>query len=220
MFSLDLLMNHQAASRSNGEGPKHRPGKDDGMKKSETNTLRIEPRKVHAAAVGMAMVLIYLDYHYFVETFYWVFQPPFRIAIDTVTIVAIGLILNVVGLSEILATSRTYIVSTKGVTVIFLGIIRRLYPWQRFQSINVYPMDIGDPPWGGQPFLMVCSTVPIRTMEGGKIDLERALLRWPHILVFPLLRARNACNLKACGAGKYLPTWRIRNPTRRNNRLG
>ena len=61
------------------------------MKKSETNTLRIEPRKVHAAAVGMAMVLIYFDYHYFVETFYWVFQPPFRIAIDTVTIVAIGL---------------------------------------------------------------------------------------------------------------------------------
>ena len=53
------------------------------MKKPETNTLRIEPRKVHAAAVGMAMVLIYFDYHYFVETFYWVFQPPFRIAIDT-----------------------------------------------------------------------------------------------------------------------------------------
>ena len=105
------------------------------MKKSETNTLRIEPRKVHAAAVGMAMVLIYFDYHYFVETFYWVFQPPFRIAIDTVTIVAIGLILNVVFLSEILATSRTYIVSAKGITVIFLGIIRRLYPWQRFQSI-------------------------------------------------------------------------------------
>ena len=159
-----MLMNHQAASRSNGEGTKHRPGKDDGMKKPETNTLRIEPRKFHAAAVGMAMVLIYFDYHYFVETFYWVFQPPFRIAIDTVTIVAIGLILNVVGLSEILATSRTYIVSTKGVTVIFLGIIRRLYPWQRFQSINACPIDIGNPSWGGQPFLMVCSTVPIRTM--------------------------------------------------------
>lgn len=205
MFSLDLLMNHQAASRSNGEGPKHRPGKDDGMKKSETNTLRIEPRKVHAAAVGMAMVLIYLDYHYFVETFYWVFQPPFRIAIDTVTIVAIGLILNVVGLSEILATSRTYIVSTKGVTVIFLGIIRRLYPWQRFQSINVYPMDIGDPPWGGQPFLMVCSTVPIRTMEGGKIDLERALLRWPHILVFPLLPGEERMQFESLRRGEISP---------------
>ena len=98
------------------------------MKNPEANTLRIEPRKFHAAAVGMAMVLAYVDYEYFVQTFCWVFQPPIRIAIDTVTIVAIGLILNVVGLSEILATSRTYIVSTKGVTVIFLGIIRRLYP--------------------------------------------------------------------------------------------
>ena len=186
------------------------------MKKSETNTLRIEPRKVHAAAVGMAMVLIYFDYHYFVETFYWVFQPPFRIAIDTVTIVAIGLILNVVGLSEILATSRTYIVSTKGVTVIFLGIIRRLYPWQRFQSINVYPMDIGDPPWGGQPFLMVCSTVPIRTMEGGKLIWSARFFDGLIFWCFHYCRARNACNLKACGAGKYLPTWRIRNPTRVN----
>ena len=190
------------------------------MKKSETNTLRIEPRKVHAAAVGMAMVLIYLDYHYFVETFYWVFQPPFRIAIDTVTIVAIGLILNVVGLSEILATSRTYIVSTKGVTVIFLGIIRRLYPWQRFQSINVYPMDIGDPPWGGQPFLMVCSTIPIRTMEGEKLIWSARSFDGLIFWCFHYCRARNACSSRTCGGGKYLPTWRIRNPTRRNKYPG
>lgn len=52
------------------------------MKKPETNTLRIEPRKFHAAAVGMAMVLAYVDYEYFVQTFCWVFQPPIRIAID------------------------------------------------------------------------------------------------------------------------------------------
>ena len=198
-------MNHQAASQSSGEGPKHRPGKDDGMKKPETNTLRIEPRKVHAAAVGMAMMLIYLDYHYFVETFYWVFQPPFRIAIDTVTIVAIGLILNVVGLSEILATSRTYIVSAKGITVIFLGIIRRLYPWQRFQSINVYPMDIGDPPWGGQPFLMVCSTVPIRTTAGGAFQLESAIYRWPHILIFPLLPGEERMQFESLRRGEIPP---------------
>ena len=190
------------------------------MKKSETNTLRIEPRKVHAAAVGMAMVLIYFDYHYFVETFYWVFQQPFRIAIDTVTIVAIGLILNVVFLSEILATSRTYIVSAKGITVIFLGIIRRLYPWQRFQSINVYPMDIGDPPWGGQPFLMVCSTVPIRTMEGGKLIWSARFFDGLIFWCFHYCRARNACNLKACGGGKYLPIRGTRNPTRVNNRPG
>ena len=175
------------------------------MKKPETNTLRIEPRKFHASAVGMAMVLIYFDYHYFVETFYWVFQPPFRIAIDTVTIVAIGLILNVVGLSEILATSRTYIVSTKGVTVIFLGFIRRLYPWQRFQSINACPIDIGNPSWGGQPFLMVCSTVPIRTMEGGKIDLERTIYRWPHILFFPLLPGEERMQFESLRRGEIPP---------------
>lgn len=175
------------------------------MKKSETNTLRIEPRKFHAAAVGMAMMLAYADYEYFVQTFYWVFQPPFRIAIDTVTIVAIGLILNVVFLSEILATSRTYIVSAKGITVIFLGIIRRLYPWQRFQSINACPIDIGNPSWGGQPFLMVCSTVPIRTMEGGKIDLERALLRWPHILVFPLLPGEERMQFESLRRGEISP---------------
>ena len=205
-------MNHRAASRSSGEGPKHRPGKDDGMKNPETNTLRIEPRKFHAAAVGMAMVLAYVDYEYFVQTFCWVFQPPIRIAIDTVTIVAIGLILNVVFLSEILATSRTYIVSAKGITVTFLGVFRRLYPWQRFQSINVYPMDIGDPPWGGQPFLMVCSTIPIRTMEGGKIDLERALLRWPHILVFPLLPGEERMQFESLRRGEIPPDQGDREP--------
>ena len=62
------------------------------MKNPEANTLRIEPRKFHAAAVGMAMVLAYVDYEYFVQTFCWVFQPPIRIAIDTVTIVSLGII--------------------------------------------------------------------------------------------------------------------------------
>ena len=101
------------------------------MKKPETNTLRIEPRKFHAAAVGMAMVLAYVDYEYFVQTFCWVFQPPIRIAIDTVTIVSLGIIFNVLSFAHIIATSRTYIVSTKGITVTFLGVFRRLYPWQR-----------------------------------------------------------------------------------------
>ena len=100
-------------SKTDGEGPKHRPGKDDGMKNPEANTLRIEPRKFHASAVGMAMVLAYLDYEYFVQTFCWVFQPPIRIAIDTVTIVSLGIIFNVLSFAHIIATSRTYIVSTK-----------------------------------------------------------------------------------------------------------
>ena len=42
------------------------------MKNPEANTLRIEPRKFHASAVGMAMVLAYVDYEYFVQTFCWV----------------------------------------------------------------------------------------------------------------------------------------------------
>ena len=172
------------------------------MKNPEANTLRIEPRKFHASAVGIAMMIAYLNYYYIIPAFRIAFPP---IGIDTVTIVAIGLILNVVFLSEIVATSRTYIVTTKGITVIFLSIIRRLYPWQRFQSINVYPMDIGDPPWGGQPFLMVCSTVPIRTMEGRKIDLERALLRWPHILVFPLLPGEERMQFESLRRGEIPP---------------
>ena len=192
-------------SKTDGEGPKHRPGKDDGMKNPEANTLRIEPRKFHAAAVGMAMVLAYVDYEYFVQTFCWVFQPPIRIAIDTVTIVSLGIIFNVLSFAHIIATSRTYIVSTKGVTVIFLGFIRRLYPWQRFQSINACPIDIGNPSWGGQPFLMVCSTVPIRTMEGGKIDLERTIYRWPHILFFPLLPGEERMQFESLRLGEIPP---------------
>ena len=175
------------------------------MKKSETNTLRIEPRKVHAAAVGMAMVLIYLDYHYFVETFYWVFQPPIRIAIDTVTIVSLGIIFNVLSFAHIIATSRTYIVSTKGITVTFLGVFRRLYPWQRFQIVGVFPVDKMGSTEVGQPFLMVCSTIPIRTMEGGKIDLERTLLRWPHILVFPLLPGEERTQFESLRRGEIPP---------------
>ena len=182
------------------------------MKKSETNTLRIEPRKVHAAAVGMAMVLIYFDYHYFVETFYWVFQPPIRIAIDTVTIVSLGIIFNVLSFAHIIATSRTYIVSTKGITVTFLGVFRRLYPWQRFQIVGVFPVDKMGSTEVGQPFLMVCSTIPIRTMEGGKIDLERALLRWPHILVFPLLPGEERMQFESLRRGEIPPDQGDREP--------
>ena len=172
------------------------------MKKSEANTLRIEPRKVHAAAVGMAMVIAYLNYYYIIPAFRIAFPP---IGLDTVVVALMGVTLNTLAFAHIIATSRTYIVSAKGITVIFLGIIRRLYPWQRFQSINVYPMDIGDPPWGGQPFLMVCSTIPIRTMEGGKIDLERTLLRWPHILVFPLLPGEERMQFESLRRGEIPP---------------
>ena len=98
------------------------------------------------------MVLAYVDYEYFVQTFCWVFQPPIRIAIDTVTIVSLGIIFNVLSFAHIIATSRTYIVSTKGITVTFLGVFHRLYPWQRFQIVGVFPVDKMGSTEVGQPF--------------------------------------------------------------------
>ena len=35
--------------------------------------------------------------------------------------------------------------------------------------------------------LMVCSTIPIRTVAGGALQLELAIYRWPHILFFSKL---------------------------------
>jgi len=52
---------------------------------------------------------------------------------------------------------------------------------------------------------MVCSTIPIRTMEGGKIDLERTLLRWPHILVFPLLPGEERMQFESLRRGEISP---------------
>lgn len=172
------------------------------MKKLETNTLRIEPRKLHASAVGIAMMIAYLNYYYIIPAFRIAFPP---IGLDTVVVVLMGVTLNTLAFAHIIATSRTYIVSAEGITVIFLGFIRRLYPWQRFQSINACPIDIGNPSWGGQPFLMVCSTVPIRTMEGGKIDLERTIYRWPHILFFPLLPGEERMQFESLRRGEIPP---------------
>lgn len=52
---------------------------------------------------------------------------------------------------------------------------------------------------------MVCSTIPIRTMEGGKIDLERTLLRWPDILVFPLLPGEERMQFESLRRGEIPP---------------
>ena len=187
------------------------------MKNPEANTLRIEPRKFHASAVVIAMMIAYLNYYYIIPAFRITFPP---IGLDTVVVALMGVTLNTLAFAHIIATSRTYIVSAKGITVIFLGFIRRLYPWQRFQSINACPIDIGNPSWGGQPFLMVCSTVPIRTMEGGKLIWSARFFDGLIFWCFHYCRARNACNLKACGGGKYLPIRGTRNPTRVNNRPG
>ena len=121
------------------------------------------------------MVLAYVDYEYFVQTFCWVFQPPIRIAIDTVTIVSLGIIFNVLSFAHIIATSRTYIVSTMGSTEV------------------------------GQPFLMVCSTKPIRTTAGGAFQLESAIFRWPHILIFPLLPGEERMQFESLRRGEIPP---------------
>ena len=52
---------------------------------------------------------------------------------------------------------------------------------------------------------MVCSTVPIRTMEGGKIDLERTIYRWPHILSFPLLPGEERMQFESLRRGEISP---------------
>ena len=109
------------------------------MKNPEANTLRIEPRKFHAAAVVIAMMIAYLNYYYIIPAFRIAFPP---IGLDTVVVALMGVTLNTLDFAHIIATSRTYIVSAKGITVIFLGFIRHLYPWQRFQSINACPIDI------------------------------------------------------------------------------
>lgn len=47
--------------------------------------------------------------------------------------------------------------------------------------------------------LMVCSTIPIRTVAGGALQLELAIYRWPHILFSPSCPLKNACILIVCG---------------------
>lgn len=74
MFSLDLLMNHQAASRSSGEGPKG-PGKDDGMKKLEKGTMRISPSGMHDQMMFFIISGVGVDVLY-IDTFSWVIAPP------------------------------------------------------------------------------------------------------------------------------------------------
>ena len=47
--------------------------------------------------------------------------------------------------------------------------------------------------------LMVCSTIPIRTVAGGALQLELAIYRWPHILFFSKLSLEERMYLIACG---------------------
>ena len=197
-------MNHQAASRSSGEGPKHRPGKDDGMKKLEKGTMRISSSGMHDQMRFFIISGVGVDVLY-IDTFSWVIDPPIRIAIDTVTITAFFLIFTGVVFSMIIELSRVYIVSTKGITVILLGIFRHLYPWERFQMVGLYPISKVIEETPGEAFMMVCSTVMLEGTAGGRINIERATFRWPQVLIFPPLTGEERMQFESLRRGEIPP---------------
>ena len=67
---------------------------------------------------------------------------------------------------------------------------------------------------------MVCSTIPIRTMEGGKIDLERTIYRWPHILFFPLLPGEERMQFESLRRGEIPPDLEDEEPDEGNKYPG
>ena len=205
-------MNHQAASRSSGEGPKG-PGKDDCMKKLEKGTMRISSSGMHDQMMffisGVGVDVLYID------TFSWVIDPPIRIAIDTVTITAFFLIFTGVVFTMIIALSRVYIVSTKGITVILLGIFRHLYPWERFQMVGLYPISKVIEETPGEAFMMVCSTVMLEGTAGGRINIERATFRWPQVLIFPPLTGEERMQFESLRRGEIPPDLEDQKPDQR-----
>lgn len=196
-------MNHQAASRSSGEGPKG-PGKDDCMKKLEKGNMRISSSGMHDQMMFFIISGVGVDVLY-IDTFSWVIDPPIRIAIDTVTITAFFLIFTGVVFTMIIALSRVYIVSTKGITVILLGIFRHLYPWERFQMVGLYPISKVIEETPGEAFMMVCSTVMLEGTAGGRINIERATFRWPQVLIFPPLTGEERMQFESLRRGEIPP---------------
>lgn len=204
MFSLDLLMNHQAASRSSGEGPKHRPGKNDGMKKLEKGTMRISSSGMHDQMMLFIILGVGIDVFY-IYAYISYFKPPTPIALDVVAFWIFGLIFNAVIFTMIIALSRVYIVSTKGITVILLGIFRHLYPWERFQMVGLYPISKVSEETPGEAFMMVCSTVMLEGTTGGRINIERATFRWPQVLIFPPLTGEERMQFESLRRGEISP---------------
>ncbi len=138
--------------------------------------------------------------------------PPIRIAIDTVTITAFFLIFTGVVFTMIIALSRVYIVSTKGITVILLGIFRHLYPWERFQMVGLYPISKVIEETPGEAFMMVCSTVMLEGTAGGRINIERATFRWPQVLIFPPLTGEERMQFESLRRGEIPPDQGDREP--------
>jgi len=184
-------------------GPKG-PGKDDCMKKLEKGNMRISPSGMHDQMMFFIISGVGVDVLY-IDTFSWVIDPPIRIAIDTVTITAFFLIFTGVVFTMIIALSRVYIVSTKGITVILLGIFRHLYPWERFQMVGLYPISKVIEETPGEAFMMVCSTVMLEGTAGGRINIERATFRWPQVLIFPPLTGEERMQFESLRRGEIPP---------------
>ena len=184
-------------------GPKG-SGKDDCMKKLEKGTMRISPSGMHDQMMFFVISGVGVDVLY-IDTFSWVIDPPIRIAIDTVTITAFFLIFTGVVFTMIIALSRVYIVSTKGITVILLGIFRHLYPWERFQMVGLYPIAKVIEETPGEAFMMVCSTVMLEGTAGGRINIERATFRWPQVLIFPPLTGEERMQFESLRRGEISP---------------
>mgnify|MGYP001073192556 CR=1 FL=1 len=184
-------------------GPKG-PGKDDCMKKLEKGNMRISPSGMHDQMMFFIISGVGVDVLY-IDTFSWVIDPPIRIAIDTVTITAFFLIFTGVVFTMIIALSRVYIVSTKGITVILLGIFRHLYPWERFQMVGLYPIAKVIEETPGEAFMMVCSTVMLEGTAGGRINIERATFRWPQVLIFPPLTGEERMQFESLRRGEIPP---------------
>ena len=184
-------------------GPKG-PGKDDCMKKLEKGNMRISPSGMHDQMMFFIISGVGVDILY-IDTFSWVIDPPIRIAIDTVTITAFFLIFTGVVFTMIIALSRVYIVSTKGITVILLGIFRHLYPWERFQMVGLYPISKVIEETPGEAFMMVCSTVMLEGTAGGRINIERATFRWPQVLIFPPLTGEERMQFESLRRGEISP---------------
>ena len=170
------------------------------MKKLEKGNMRISPSGMHDQMMFFIISGVGVDVLY-IDTFSWVIDPPIRIAIDTVTITAFFLIFTGVVFTMIIALSRVYIVSTKGITVILLGIFRHLYPWERFQMVGLYPISKVIEETPGEAFMMVCSTVMLEGTAGGRINIERATFRWPQVLIFPPLTGEERMQFESLRRG-------------------
>ena len=174
------------------------------MKKLEKGTMRISSSGMHDQMMLFIILGVGIDVFY-IYAYISYFKPPTPIALDVVAFWIFGLIFNAVIFTMIIALSRVYIVSTKGITVILLGIFRHLYPWERFQMVGLYPISKVSEETPGEAFMMVCSTVMLEGAAGGRINIERATFRWPQVLIFPPLTGEERMQFESLRRGEISP---------------